>query len=262
VAYSDTARVVVRTNVEEVRGISQELRILHLADLHATRFGPRQVDIEKELGTQRFDAIVISGDLLTSPAGDRAPAFELIDVLKAHSDAILFVRGNHDGHELAGALTKRGVICLKEGSVVRIGSGGTRATFVYADPAGLVDARVSVDTALLIVAMHQPPDDATLAAIRQRTRGTQVLLAGHTHGGQIRIPGLGAVRAPVRWKYGPIIGGPLDEWFPEWRGAHVMGVDRRGDQIVEITPGLGTTSVPVRLFDPAELTVLRLVPTP
>lgn len=260
VAYLDTTRPVERVHTEQVRGISRELRILHLADLHAMRFGPGQRDIERELGGQQFDAIVITGDLLAYRAGDRTPARELVDVLKKHSDAILFVRGNHDSPDLAGDLAARGVTVLEKGSVVRLGSGATRTTVVYADPTGLIDTSVSVETTLLVIAMHQPPDAATLAAARRLTRGTQVFLAGHTHGGQIRIPGIGAVRAPVRWQFGPIIGGAADEWFPEWRGIPVMGVYRRGDQIVEITPGLGTVSVPVRLFDPAELTVLRLVP--
>jgi predicted MPP superfamily phosphohydrolase len=96
--------------------------------------------------------------------------------------------------------------------------------------------------------------------MRPFTRGPQVFLAGHTHAGQIRIPGIGAVRSPVRWDFGPLIGGPADEWFPELRGIQVTGVRTANGQTVEITPGLGTTSVPLRLFNPAELTVLRLVP--
>ena len=259
IAWIDTTRPVVRENVVAVSGISSELRILHVSDLHASRFGPGQRDVEGALAGMRFDAAVITGDLLVLRDGDRTTGFELVDVLKRHSGAVLFVPGNHDDAKLSDELASRGVIVVRAGEVVRLGSGDTRAAVVSADPAGRVSGRIAVSTPLLVVAMHQPPDPTTLAAVRHLTTGTQIFLAGHTHAGQVRIPGIGAVWAPLRWSVGPASAAD-DEWFPELRGIQVTGVRRSGGQVVEITPGLGTTSVPVRLFDPAELTVLRLVP--
>jgi predicted MPP superfamily phosphohydrolase len=259
VAWIDTTRPVLRENVVTVPGISGELRILHVSDLHAARFGPRQSGLERVLAGTRFDAAVITGDLLVLRGGDRTAAFDLVEVLKLHTDAVLFVPGNHDDAKLSDELASRGAVVVRAGEVVRLGSGGAHATVISADRDGRISAQVAVSAPLLIVAMHQPPDAATLATARRLTRGAQVFLAGHTHAGQIRIPGIGALWAPIRWADGPPSASG-DEWFPELRGIQVNGVRRSGDQVVEITPGLGTTTVPVRLFDPAELTVLRLVP--
>jgi uncharacterized protein len=255
VGWTDTTAPVLRENVVPVSGISGELRVLHVSDLHSARFGTKQADIERLLAGARFDAAVITGDLLAAQGSDRAASFELVSVLQKHTDAVLFVPGNHDDPALSDELSARGVAVVRAGTAVRLIAGDTRVTVVSADRYGRVSADVAVATPLLLVAMHQPPDANTLSSVRPLTRGTQVFLAGHTHGGQIRVPGIGAVRAPLRW-----VGDDPDEWFPDWRGIAVMGVYRHDGQVVEISPGLGTTIVPFRLFDPAELTVLRLVP--
>ena len=80
IAWIDTTRPVVRENVVAVSGISSELRILHVSDLHASRFGPGQRDVEGALAGMRFDAAVITGDLLVLRDGDRTTGFELVDV--------------------------------------------------------------------------------------------------------------------------------------------------------------------------------------
>lgn len=260
VAWVDTTQLVVGRNAVAVPGLPTRLRILHVADLHAARFGSHQSAIESAISGATFDAAVITGDLLVLQGGDRTAAFDLVDVLLRHTHVVLYVRGNHDDAALADELAARGATVVRPGEVVRFGTGDARVAVVAADSDGRVDARLAVATPLLLVAMHQPPGPVALARMRKLTSGPQVVLAGHTHAGQVRLPLVGAVWAPLRWGPDPLDYTAADEWFPELRGIQVTGVRSSGSQVVEVTPGLGTTTVPVRLFDPAELTVLTLTP--
>jgi predicted MPP superfamily phosphohydrolase len=70
-----------------------------------------------------------------------------------------------------------------------------------------------------------------------------LVLAGHTHGGQIQIPGLGAPHAPVR--LGP---------------AFVSGSRRQGHTRVQISRGIGTTMWPIRYGCPPEIGLYELAP--
>jgi predicted MPP superfamily phosphohydrolase len=262
VAWHDTTQVTVRQYVIPVRGIEREVRIVHVADLHHRTFGPGQGEIEAALAGQTFDAAIITGDLLRFQGDDRGPAFELLTVLERHAPAVLFIRGNHDDEHLGTELETRGAAYIEGARVARFGDDLARVTVVSADPDGKIAAMVPVRTGLLLVAMHQPPTVANLGAARRVTSGTQVFLAGHTHGGQIRIPGIGAIFAPLHWDVDPADPKNLDCWFPDLRGSFVQGVYARGDQTVEVTPGLGTTQLGFRLFDQAEISIVRLVPAP
>jgi predicted MPP superfamily phosphohydrolase len=74
------------------------------------------------------------------------------------------------------------------------------------------------------------------------TPGPHMMLAGHTHGGQIRLPGIGVIRnatkAPLRWSYGL--------------------VQERG-QYLYVTSGIGTSGVPIRWGVPPEFVVLDVI---
>ena len=90
-----------------------------------------------------------------------------------------------------------------------------------------------------IVLAHDPVWFAHLPA------GPHLMLAGHTHGGQIRLPGVGIVRnatkAPLRWSHGLVAE----------RGQHLY-----------VTSGIGTSGVPVRWGVPPEFAVLDVTGKP
>ena len=67
-------------------------------------------------------------------------------------------------------------------------------------------------------------------------------LSGHTHGGQVVLPGLGALQTSSR--YG-------DRFLAGWVQGPARGY---------VSRGLGVTSIPVRINCPAELTILDLMP--
>ena len=72
--------------------------------------------------------------------------------------------------------------------------------------------------------------------------GADLILSGHLHGGMVRIPGIGGVI------------GPDFVLFPKYSGE----MRRVGDQTVIVSKGLGTHTIHIRLFNPAEIVVLSL----
>ena len=72
--------------------------------------------------------------------------------------------------------------------------------------------------------------------------GADLILSGHLHGGMVRIPGIGGVI------------GPDFVLFPKYSGE----MRCVGDQTVIVSKGLGTHTIHIRLFNPAEVVVLSL----
>ena len=158
------------------------------------------------------------------------------------------VLGNHDwawsGAETEAALTARGVTVLKdEIANVHCEDSGTRLQIVgYEDvSSGRTPAyermHGEMDAATASVALAHSPDTFKFAE-----GGPTLMLSGHTHGGQVRLPGIGPLLLPLnhtRYDRG---------WFGD------------GARRLLVTTGLGTSLPPVRLLCPPEVTVLELVP--
>jgi hypothetical protein len=95
----------------------------------------------------------------------------------------------------------------------------------------------------VIVVMHSPgPEKVAHAA----AAGANLIVAGHTHGGQICVPGSGALWVPGQGLRPPLAWG-LSQVLSAW---------------VFVTRGLGTTILPVRFFCPPEVVVLTLRAAP
>ena len=89
--------------------------------------------------------------------------------------------------------------------------------------------------AAVIVLSHGPDPFPELPA------GVALMLAGHTHGGQVRLPGLGAVVTMSR--------------LPR---AMAYGLHERAGTFLYVTAGIGTTTLPIRLACPPEIVLVTL----
>ncbi len=261
IAAHDTSVPTLREMRVPVRGLRRELTILHVTDLHSRWFGPGQRRVAQLLAGRRIDAVVFTGDLVDDDqrTDDRAAARALVDVLRPVSAQSMSVPGNHDFRSTPVWLASMGVPTLGAGETTTIAESADRVAAVSADRDRVIAARPSPGTRVLVVAMHEPPDDAMLAAASRLTSGTVLVLAGHTHGGQIRLPYVGAVIAPSDWGFHGL-GSLNDQVLPDLRGQMVDGAYHRGGVWVDVSPGLGTAALPFRFDDPAEVTLIRLVP--
>jgi hypothetical protein len=221
-------------------------RILHLSDLHGdaplARASARQrLARASELSP---DIVVFTGDLAARPDAIAAMAKEMTR-LRA-TDGQFAVIGNHDawmGEErVADALSRAGyrVLANEHVAVDRQGhklylAGVRDASYTRADdlPASL---RGIPEGAPVIVISHSP--DIVLKPAAKRAA---LILAGHTHGGQVVFPWLGPVYIPTR--------------LGRRRMAGLFEVNGRK---VFITRGLGEVFPPFRLNCPPEIALITL----
>jgi predicted MPP superfamily phosphohydrolase len=228
----------------EVSGLPEALaglRIGFLSDLHRSDTVPHELVAAAVtlVMNERPDLVILGGDYVT--LGDRRymePAAEALALLAA-PQGVIAVLGNHDDdHVMPAVLTRRGFTVLRDAR--------TRLT-IRGEPLDVAGIRYwtrkigditqvlrGASPSLLLVA-HTPARLIEAAAL-----SVPVMLSGHTHGGQIVLPGIGAVAA---------------RRFPV-----VAGLARRENTTVFVSRGVGTVYVPIRVNCPPEVAILTLTP--
>jgi hypothetical protein len=247
---SEHIDIRLRRPPEEFRGF----RIAQISDVH---FGPYRGRSGLERALQRApsfqpDLLALTGDFVSHPfGGSNGPrgahyAEPCADVLAAVKGVpVLAILGNPDHWNNAaiveGALKDRGIQVLRNRSIPlqrghsRIWIAGVDHALVRAADLGkaLHDVPASETTLLLA---HEP-DFADYAA----RFPVDLQLSGHSHGGQVRLPGIGALVLPA-----------LAEKYP-------VGLNQVGSLQVYTNRGLGVINPPVRFYCP-EVTFVTLFP--
>lgn len=235
-----------------VRGLDPALdglRILLVTDVHTGPFVSPSgwSDVISCLGSLQFDVLLLGGDIATSRVEDFTPSAR--ELSRLHAPLGVFgVLGNHDhftgdARRLVRELEAAGIEMLQNRSVV-IERAGARLALAGIDD--LLFGAPDLDRALrdvpegipVVLLSHNPDVLAEAAA-----RGVSLVLSGHTHAGQIRIPGLPVLVRMSRYR--------LDE-----------GRYRCGETELIVSAGLGAVGLPVRIFCPPEVVLLRLRPGP
>jgi hypothetical protein len=225
--------------VSGLRPAHQGLRIGFLTDLHHSQF-VSQADIARAvdlvLGAAP-DLIVLGGDYVSNQNRHyMRPCAEALAPLRARH-GVFAILGNHDDErEMPAALAARGFVVLKDARTRREINGepleiaGIQFWTKQPREIARVVGRSSATTLLLA---HDPRRLAEAAAL-----AVPAVLSGHTHGGQVVIPGLGAIAA---------------RRFP-----HVAGLADEDGTALFISRGVGTVYVPIRIDCPPEVAVVTL----
>jgi predicted MPP superfamily phosphohydrolase len=215
------------------------LRIGLITDVHRSRWVSAD-DVShavQSLMARRPDLVILGGDYVTW--GNRTyvgPSAEALRPLTA-PHGVFGILGNHDDdHDMPAALVKNGVQMLKDART-RLLIRGAPIDLVgvrYWTRRGTDIASVSRGaTGTVILLAHDPRRLAEAVALK-----IPLVLSGHTHGGQVVLPIIGAVAA---------------QKFPI-----VAGLGRREETTMFVSRGVGTVYVPVRINCPPEVAVLTL----
>jgi predicted MPP superfamily phosphohydrolase len=257
--FDQTTGIVVETPRiadAELASIFGGVRVVQISDLHVTHFGYLERKLIKTLDRIDPDVIFIAGDFVTGPGGINV----CIDVLReiVRRRVVIAVLGNNDHSsrqdfintsELVKGLKKAGVhVLLNESlflSVRRPGAAarpsvyvvGVDDNFLWRDDLFKATTNVPADAPKILLA-HAPNIVEKIDPAH-----IHLILSGHTHGGQIALPFIGALYTnPTFHSKLKLVAGLYDE----------------GTKLY-VNRGIGTVMVPLRIFARPEVTVFRFV---
>ena len=244
---ANAAKVQLRHNtvrLENLPSAFEGFTILHLSDLHADLSGPAMRRAAELADGLQYDLCVLTGDYRGRTHGDCRPCLEAVAGLReALSGDVYAVLGNHDSITMVPYLEALGIRVLLNECVVieRDGAsiylaGVDDAHFFRAD--NIEKAAAGIPQGCVSVLLSHTPEIYRQAA----HAGFNLMLSGHTHGGQICLPG----GVPI------LLEAALPRAFAAgaWRHAGMAGYT---------SVGTGSSVVPARFNNRPEITLHRLV---
>ncbi len=252
--YLDTFRVQIREVSVSVPHLPRELTDLRMAffsDLQVDRYtrGSKLQRFESCWEEMSPDVVLFGGDLITHGQQFISPAAEAL--CRIHPPAARFAcMGDHDywanPRRVAGELSRCGWEFLEDRHMTFAYRGHTvlvtGITHIYSRPLSPAQLHQLLKNAppaeVKILLVHQPAERVIRAA---RQYGYHLVLAGHTHGGQIVFRPFGFSLTPTQ------IENTFYSGYYEYEGMPVI-----------VTNGIGLTLAPVRYHAPAEIVRIRL----
>jgi predicted MPP superfamily phosphohydrolase len=216
------------------------LRVVHVTDLHITEALPKEyyARLSRELAAREPDLVLLTGDYLSQLS--RLPLLAAwLEGLPHARYGYFAVLGNHDlwldAKGIRALLAENGVTTLSGTcATVRLASGGVRLCGTEAPWGPKLEPAVAQNAAekLPLVVMTHTPDN--VYALHEL--GAAAVFAGHTHGGQIRLPVVGSIIVPS------VYGRRFDLGHFNVEGTELY-----------VSAGVGADEPPLRIYCPPEL---------
>lgn len=228
-------------------------KIAHVSDLHNAVFGRKNEKLLSLIRAAEPDIIAITGDLIDSRHTDIDSALAFVEAA-AEIAPVYYVTGNHESRldfdEIEPRLIAAGARVLRN-EAEDIGRGGERIRLAGIDDpsfirtGGTAEERAAAELEQLgdgggtftVLLAHRPELVEVYAEY-----GAVLVLSGHAHGGQVRLPLLGGLYAPGQ--------GLLPEYD--------SGLYSLGETQMVVSRGLGNSVAPLRVNNRPELVIVTL----
>ncbi len=251
--WIEPRRVLVTELTRPVEGLSEEIRVVMIADPQPS--GPhytaqRLHQIMIQVNHLEGDIVLLIGDYVSTMAlstsftdpKDTAAALGRLEAPMG----VYAVLGNHDwrwnGPRMRDLLEAQGITVLEDRAVLARAQGKALWIAGLSDPVtqeyDLPGTLAQTDATAPTVLLSHTPD-----IFPEVPRGVDFTLAGHTHGGQVYIPGIGRPIVPSRFG-------------ERYAYGHIVERDRH----LFVSSGIGTSLLPVRFLTPPEVVVITLTP--
>ena len=251
------ARVEIRD--EKIPAAFDGFVLCQVSDVHNEARGEGNAALLRALREAAPDLICITGDFLDSRRTDLDFALELAGQLAEIAPAV-YVTGNHEARlkdlsALEAGLAARGVQVLRD-DWMPLARGGEEIALLGLDDPGFAAGEdwtlaegLDQTQARLSALLAQAGDRFSLVLSHRpellpayADAGADLVLSGHAHGGQVRLPGIGGLFAPGQ--------GILPRL--------TSGVHARGETRLVVSRGLGNSAFPLRVFNPPEIVTVTL----
>ena len=233
--------------------------IAQVSDLHNAEFGGGNGELLTILEEAEPDLIAITGDLIDSRRTDPAPALAFLEGA-VELAPVCYVTGNHEFRaydayqDLKSQMEELGVIVLENESMVleevplRVIGLDDPSFGVRSDPSATPEQ--ILQGALTALAPQAGEEDLCTVLLAHRPEyvelyaqyGADLVLSGHAHGGQVRLPGVGGLYAPGQG------------FLP----AYTSGLYQIGETSLVVSRGLGNSLFPLRVNNRPEVVLVKL----
>ncbi len=231
--------------------------IIQVSDLHMRQIGRRERLLERLASAlPPADLLAVTGDLIHTAAGVE-PFLKLAEAFPSRDGAYaIFGNSEHKNgvrpYAFSRTLAEHGITPLLNRHVLLERGGARIALAGVDDPVNDLDrlgeALEGVPADLFTLLLMHSPDGIAEAVVR----GVDVVLAGHTHGGQVRLPFFGA---PYTHS---LMGRRMsDGYYSRGRLRRAIGI-RPGRTQLYVTRGIGVSGLALRFLTRPELTVITL----
>ena len=241
--FRDLQVVTNEVSLPDLPDALDGFRILHLSDLHLDSDDALVDVIKDRIEGLDHDICVLTGDYSLGAHGDHDRAMSLLaELMPAFTKPVYGVLGNHGFIEVAPTMETMGIRMLLNEHVMIV-RGGEQFCLAgvddiwYYDTADLDRALEGSPSDCIKVLLAHNPDFCKLAC----KAGVDLMLSGHTHGGQIRLPGERVVITHTSM--------PKEYFWGSWEYDGVSGYT---------SPGVGGSGLPVRFRCPPEAIVHTL----
>lgn len=231
-------------------------RIAHISDLHNTEIGANNEKLISMLKNAEPDMIAITGDLIDSRNTNVETALQFAE--KAIKIApCYYVSGNHEARvseyeELKSGLTELGVIVLEDErteieisgekiSLLGVDDPSLQTDYLFGDSATVIQNKLQglvVDGNIYTILLSHRPE---LYEVYTESK-VDLVLSGHAHGGQFRLPFVGGLVAPNQGL------------FPKYDA----GLYTEGNTNMIVSRGIGNSILPFRFNNRPELILIEL----
>lgn len=262
IAYENTALEVNEYSIasENIPDAFDGYRIAHVSDLHNTEFGKENENLLNILRTMEPDIIAITGDLIDSRNTNIEIALEFAKEAMEIAPCY-YVTGNHEARiseyeNLKQGMEALGVIIL-ENKKIELERDGELITLFGVDDPDFNDDYLDVEESVLmesrleemisdedgyrILLSHRPELFSVYAKYDM-----DLVLSGHAHGGQFRLPFVGGILAPHQG------------FFPKYDA----GLFEEDGTTLIVSRGIGNSLFPFRLNNPPEVILIELKTKP
>lgn len=258
VAWGNTALVTTELSVKsgKLPAAFDGFRIVQVSDLHNASFGEGNAELLERMEQAQPDCIALTGDLVDSRHTDVDAALSFAREAAKIAPSY-YVTGNHEARledleQLLTGLEEAGVTILQNESIL-LDREGHSIVFSGVEDPSFHDDPLLHDTEGIwernleslspeegrytILLSHRPEYFAFYEKL-----GFDLVLAGHAHGGQFRLPGIGGLWAPGQGL------------FPEYDA----GLYQQGGTAMAVSRGLGNSLFPFRVNNRPEIVAITL----
>ena len=239
---------------EKINDRFDGFRIAHISDLHNTRLAKQNGKLLKMLSDTNPDIIAITGDLIDSRRTNISLALEFAKEAVKIAPCY-FVSGNHESriseyNYLESELKKQGVVVL-DNKTVEIEKAGEKIALIgvrdpsfdfkgdFCDVDNFLKSSIEpLQTKTFTVVLSHRPELFDIYV----NSGADLILSGHLHGGQVRLPFVGGLLSPD------------PSLFPEYDA----GLFTENTTNMIVSRGIGNSAIPIRFNNRPEIIVVTL----